>query len=174
MAFTEIANKSPLLDLGSELCLEKPFRNDVFRFVPLSYCYAPSCYFLLKLYPLVTRGRHFLSVWCPKNDCLGESMSLEKLEKSLLWAYREDPLSDSAQRLYSELFKYVTKRARLPYTGLKKKKIIPSWGKFRKLNDELFFLMLFSNRWDRRAIGLHNIPNYRITSGRKQILSTRR
>lgn len=34
MAFTEIANKSPLLDLGSEFQVEKPFRNDILDLCP--------------------------------------------------------------------------------------------------------------------------------------------
>lgn len=80
MAFAIIANKNPLLDLGSELPLEKPFGMAFWRCAPEVLI----CSFLIyanQTNPWQQRAGTFISVM-PQNDCLGESVSLEKLEES--------------------------------------------------------------------------------------------
>lgn len=85
MAFTIIANKSPLLDLSSALSLEKPFQNGILEVCTwvIDMLLPDICYSNFNPWP---QGAGTFSSVMPPNGCLGESVSLEKLEELLLCA----------------------------------------------------------------------------------------
>lgn len=126
MAFTEIANKSPLLDLGSELSLEKPFQNGILELCPWVIDMLLPAVFYSDFTPRWEGVGTFISVMS-KDGCLGKKcVPVETWRISILSI--DGGNLESAQRLYSEIFKYVIKQQDQDFLTLVERKYYPTLG----------------------------------------------